>query len=286
MHAVDPTGKVPLIDRSFETLILSHVDQDILEVRMNRPATLNALNGRMLGELLEVFEGLQNDRATRVVILTGEGRGFCSGADMTEPTAPGSIPGTEGMGELGFVYRFQEYIARLVLAVHECDKPVIAAVNGVAVGGGFALAMVSDVRIISEKARFSAGFIKTGLSAADVGTSYVLPRLVGAGIASELMLTGRLFDAQEAREIRFANRVVAPDDLAAAALEQARAIRENSEYGVWMTKKTLRSSLDAPSLRHAMEMENRTQVLGYFTGCMDAMREAFQNGEKPEWKRL
>jgi enoyl-CoA hydratase len=275
-----------LADRAFATLRLGEIEDGILEVRLNRPDRLNALNAAMTGELIEVFEGLGNCRDTRVAIVTGAGHGFCSGADMLDPAAPGAIPGSEGMGELGFVYRFQEYLARAVLAIHECDKPVIAAVNGAAVGGGLALALASDIRLAGENARFGAVFIKTGLSNCDVGTSYLLPRLTGAGIAAELMLTGRLVDATEAREIGLANRVVASDGLDGAALELARAIRENSEYGVWMTRKGLRAALDAPSLRHAMEMENRTQVLGYFTGTMTAMRDAFAKGKKPEWPKL
>lgn len=275
-----------LTDTKFETLGVSQIEDGILEVRLNRPDRLNALSGKMVGELIAAFEGLNDDRHSRVVILTGAGRGFCSGADMQEEATPGAIPGSDGMGELGFVYRFQEYIARAILAIHECDKPVIAAVNGVAVGGGLSIALAADVRFASDQARFGAVFIKTGLSACDVGCSYLLPRIVGAGIASELMLSGRICDATEAQQIRLINRLVAPQDLMETALDQARAIRENAEYGVWMTKKGLRSALDAPSLRHAMEMENRTQVLGYFTGAMTAMRDAFVNGGKPEWPRL
>ncbi len=275
-----------LINRSFENLRLSELDEDIIEVRLNRPERLNALGRGLLADLIDAFEGLNNDRRTRVVVLTGEGRGFSSGADLQESAGPGAIPGSEGMSELGFVYRYQEYLARAVLAIHECDKPVIAAINGVAVGGGLGLALASDVRIASEDARFGAVFIKTGLSSCDVGSSYLLPRIVGAGMASELMLTGRIFDAAEAREIRLVNRVVAAATLADTVLAQARAIRENSEFGVWMTKKGLRSGIDAPSLRQAIEMENRTQVLGYFTGCMTDMRDSFAKGEKPVWRRL
>ena len=275
-----------LTDRSFETLALREVDEAILEVRLNRPDRLNAINATMVAELIAVFEGLNDDRHYRVALLTGEGRGFSSGADMLEPALPGAIPGSEGMGELGFVYRFQEYLARAILAIHECDKPVIAAVNGVAVGGGLAFALASDIRLASDHARFGAVFLKTGLSNCDVGTSYLLPRLVGAGLAAELMLTGRIIAAEEASAIGLANRVVAGDALPQAALDVARAIRENAEYGVWMTKKGLRAALDAPSLRHAMEMENRTQVLGYFTGAMTAMREAFGKGGKPDWPKL
>lgn len=152
--------------------------------------------------------------------------------------------------------------------------------------GGLGIALASDVRMASSKAKFGAVFIKTGLSAADVGTSYFLPRLVGAGVAAELMLTGRIFQADEAREIRLVSRVVAPESLDEAARATARAIAENSEYGVWMTKKTLWSNVDAPSLRQAMELENRTQVLGTFTGCMEASIEAFAQGRPPRWKPL
>jgi len=267
-------------------LACTRLEAGILEVRMNRPERLNALNPGLIGELITVFRGLQQDRQTRVVIFTGAGKGFCAGADLQEFVAPGGIPGTTGMSQLGFVYKFQEYLSELMLAIHECDKPVIAAVNGAAVGGGLGLALASDIRIASEAAKFGAVAIKTGLSAADVGTSYILPRLVGAGIAAELMLSGRIFQAEEARDLRLVSRVVAPQDLDGAALVMARAIAENAEYGVWMTKKTLWSNVVASSLRQAMELENRTQVLGTFTGSMEAAMEAFAEGRKPRWKSL
>jgi enoyl-CoA hydratase len=269
-----------------ETVSCRTLEPGILEVRMNRPDRLNALNPTLIGDLIDVFRQLQLDRETRVAIITGEGKGFCSGADLQDYATPGTIPGTSGMTHLGFVYKYQEYLTQLMLAIHECDKPVVAAINGAAVGGGFAIALASDVRIASTAARFGAVFIKTGLSACDVGTSYFLPRLVGAGVAAELMLTGRIFKADEAREIRLVTRVVEPEALEGAALETARAIAENSEYGVWMTKKGLWSNVDAPSLRHAMELENRTQVLGNFTGCMEEAIAAFGAGRKPQWKRL
>ena len=269
-----------------KTVICREIEEGILEVRLNRPDRLNAINATLIKELIEVFRGLQCDRNTRVVILTGEGKGFCSGADLQEHAGPGAIPGTEGMGQLGFVYKFQEYLAESMLAIHECDKPVITAVNGAAVGGGFAIALASDIRIASTAAKFGAVFIKTGLSNCDVGTSYFLPRLVGASTAAELMLTGRIFRADEARTMQLVSRVVALEDLATAALETARAIAENSEYGVWMTKKGLWSNVDASSLRQAMELENRTQVLGTFTGCMEEAMKTFGMGAKPRWKPL
>jgi len=269
-----------------DTVICRRLEEDILEVRLNRPERLNALTAPLVGELLGVFEGLRDDRATRVVVLTGAGKGFCAGADLQEPAAPGDVPGTSGMTPLGFVYKFQEYLARLVLAVHECEKPVIAAVNGAAVGGGFALALAADIRLASSAARFGDVVIRTGLSGCDVGMSYLLPRIVGAGVAAELMLTGRVLDAAEARELRLVSRVVEPDALDAAALETARSIAAHSEYGTWMTKRGLALAIEAPSLRHAIEIENRTQVLGTFTGCFEESARAFAERRPPRWKPL
>ncbi|MCU0969473.1 MAG: enoyl-CoA hydratase-related protein [Rubrivivax sp.] len=269
-----------------ETIACRTPEEGILEVRLNRPERLNALSTTLAGELLQVFEGLQQDRRTRVVILTGAGTGFCAGADLQQSAAPGDVPGTAGMTSLGFVYKFQEYLARLILAIHECDKPVVAAVNGAAVGGGLGLALAADIRVASSSARFGAVVIRTGLSACDVGTSYFLPRLVGAGVAAELMLTGRVFGADEARSIGLVSRVTAPEALDAAALDLARAIAGHAEYGVWMTKKGLWSAVDAPSLRHAVEMENRTQVLGTFTGCFEEAARAFVDKRPPRWKPL
>jgi enoyl-CoA hydratase len=263
------------------------LEEGILELRLNRPDRYNALSEELVGELTGVFRELNNNREVRVVILTGEGKAFCAGADLkSEDSAAGSVPGTEGMGQLGYVYKFQEYLANLMLAIHECDKPVIAAVNGAAVGGGLAIALASDIRIASEHAKFGAAFIKVGLSACDVGSSYFLPRIVGVSAASELMLTGRNVRAEEARQLQLVSRVVPASDLQASALELARSIAANNEYGVWMTKKGLRANLDAPSLRHAMELENRTQVLGYFSGNMEEAMQAFVEGRAPNWKSL
>lgn len=272
-----------------QTLLSEKIEPDILQLTLNRPDRLNALDATLTGELIDCFRALNNDRSTRVVMLTGAGKGFCAGADLKPEDGQGQgggIPGTEGMGQLGYVYKYQEYIAQMILAIAECDKPVIALVNGAAVGGGLAIALASDIRIASDRARFSAAFIKTGLSSCDVGTSYFLPRTVGVSAATELMLTGRVFDAAEAQDLGLTTRCVDPAELQAAGLETARSIAENSEYGVWMTKKGLRANLDAPSLRHAMEVENRTQVLGYFSGCMEESMQAFQEGRPPRWSPL
>ena len=268
-------------------VLTRELDHEILEVKLNRPDRFNALNEEVIGSMIEIFKGLNRDRNTRVVILTGEGRGFCSGADLrAEDSQAGSVPGTEGMSDLGYVYKYQEYLAEMILAIHDCDKPVIAAVNGAAAGGGLSIAAACDIRIGSEKSKYGAVYIKTGLSGCDVGSSYFLPRLMGLSAATDLMLTGRVIDAQEAQQLGLISRVVAPESLMNEALATAKEIRSNSEYGVWMTRKGLRTNLDAPSLRHAMEIENRQQVLGYFSGCMEEAMASFQERRPPQWKQL
>ncbi len=262
------------------------ISEGIKEVRLNRPEALNAITPELLGEIIAAFKQLNQDREIRAVILTGEGKGFCSGADLKQDSSAGNIPGTENMSPLGFVYKYQEYLTEAILAIHECDKPVIAAVNGAAVGGGFALSLAADLRIASTKAKFGAVFIKTGLSSCDVGTSYFLPKYIGPTKALELMLTGRIFDAEEAAGLGLLNAVVDPDKLLDEAVKLASSIAENAEYGVWMTKKGFWANLDAPSLRHAMEIENRQQTLGYFTGCIEEAMAAFQEGRVPNWKKL
>ena len=138
----------------------------------------------------------------------------------------------------------------------------------------------------ADDAFFAAQFIRVGLSSCDVGTSYLLPRLVGPTVAAELMLTGRRFDAAEAERIGLLNRRVPGDELLDTAVALGAAIAANSEYGVYMTKIGLWANLDAPSLRHAIELENRTQVLGTFTGNMTEAAAAFREKREPEWRPI
>ena len=269
-----------------EVVLAEKIADQVLLLTFNRPEKLNAISPQLLAELMQLIEQVNLDRDVRVVLLTGAGKGFCSGADLSSRDGPGAIPGTEGMGELGFIYKYQEYLAKAMMALHQCDKPVIAVVNGAAVGGGLAFSLACDFRVASTKARFGSVFIKTGLSSCDVGTSFFLPKLIPPTMALELMTTGRIFSAQEAQQLGLLNRLVEPEQLMDAALELAQQIVDNSEYGVWMTKKGFWQNLTAQNLQQAMEIENRTQVLGCFTGCMDASMDAFAKGEKPNWPRL
>ena len=187
---------------------------------------------------------------------------------------------------MGFINVLQENLAELILAIHEAPQPVIAAVHGGAVGGGFALSLASDLRIATDDAYFAAHFIRVGLSSCDVGTSYLLPRIVGPTLAAELMLTGRRVPAAEALGMGLLNRVTSPDELLSTAVELGGMITANSEYGVVMTKRGMWANLDTNSIRHAMELENRTQVLGCFTGNMREAGQAFVEKRPPQWKPM
>lgn len=253
-------------------------------VTINRPERRNALSASVVADLSRAFAELRGDRATSVVVLTGAGEGFCAGADLSGEHDP--APDTEGRNEVGVVYRAQEQLADLVLAIHECDKPVVAAVHGAAVGGGLALALACDLRVATPTARFGAVFIRVGLSSCDVGVSYFLPRIVGATRAAELMLTGRHFSGEEADRFGMLNTLAPEGQHVEAAVGLAEQIAQWTEYGVWMTKKGLWTNLDAPSARHAIELENRTQVLGTFTGNMREAAAAFRERRNPEWRPM
>ncbi|MEX1217183.1 MAG: enoyl-CoA hydratase-related protein [Acidimicrobiales bacterium] len=260
------------------------VGEGIARVTLNDPDRYNALTPALIDGLTDAFASIRRDREIRVVILDGNGRGFCAGADMS---ATGGVPDrSRDRGPVGFVHEMQEHLMEVVLAIHEIPQPVIAALNGAVVGGGLALALTCDLRVASNEAYFASHFIRVGLSSCDLGTSYWLPRICGPTIAAELMLTGRRFSATEALEYGLLNRIVDDEALLATAVELAEAIAANSEYGVRMTKVGMWANLDASSLRAAMELENRTQVLGTFTGNMTEAGEAFREKRAPNWKSM
>jgi enoyl-CoA hydratase len=163
-------------------------------------------------------------------------------------------------------------------------QPIIAAVNGAASGGGLALALASDIRIAAASARFNVAFVRIGLSGCDIGVSWLLPRLIGASRAYELLLTGRFVDAEEALRIGLAVRVVPDDQLLAAALESAELIRNNSPFGVQMTKEVMWSQLEIGSLAAGIDLENRTQLLASTTGDMGEAMQAFLEKRPPEFR--
>jgi enoyl-CoA hydratase/carnithine racemase len=261
------------------------IEDNIACITLNRPERLNAIDGSLIDGVDAALDVL-SDGQHRVAIITGAGRGFCAGADLSGTGQAWTQPASPDTPPFKVNYDAQVRLANLFTRIYELDIPVIAAVNGVAVGGGLAFTLVSDIRIASEQARFGSVFIKAGFSSMDMGTSYLLPKIVGAGVARELMLTGRIIDADEASRIKLVHEVVAADDLIPAALRKAREIAENNAYGVWQTKIGLNAALDAPSLRHAIEIENRTQILSGFTNNPVEAAKAHMEKRAPTWDPL
>lgn len=239
------------------TLDLERRDGGILLLRLNRPARLNALDEVLVGELRDALAAVGADDTTRVVVLTGAGRAFCAGLDVRDfgPSAP---PADASADER---LRFQEMMGLLPVALRSLPQPVIAAVNGPAVGGGFALCLGSDLRLAGASASFANGAILLGLSGAEMGMSYHLPRIVGTSIAADWMLTGRTVPADEAYRCGLVSEVVDDDRLLDRAFELAGMIAANAPLGVRMTKRALQVNTDAPDLLAALELENRNQVL-------------------------
>ncbi len=266
-------------------IIVDIVEPGIVVLTMNRPERLNALGLGMVDELRSALAAMDDDPAIRVVVLTGAGRGFCSGADVQSAVEGAGEP-DPNKNPVAAVFQAQERIAALNELIHRMRTPVIAAVNGAAVGGGFSLALACDIRFTSESAKFGAIFITLGVSSCDMGTSYLLPKIVGISRAAELMLTGRKFDAAEAQAIGLVQDVVADGEVVARALQTARQIAANSPMAVWMTKETLWRNVDAPSFRHALDMENRTQVMCTFSGELQNAFEGFVHKTTPVWKDL
>ena len=263
------------------TVTIDHPTPDVALVTLDRPERLNAMSHALVADLHAALDEVGADNTCRVVVLTGAGRGFCAGLDLK---GTGPAPGTEGLGRPQAGLTAQQHIARLVPKLRGLRQPVIAAVNGAAAGGGLALALASDVRIAAESARFNVAFVRIGLSGCDIGVSWLLPRLVGASKAFELMLTGRLIDAAEADRIGLVSRVVPDGQVVDAALEVAAEIAANSPFGVWMTKEVMWSNLETGSLQAAIDLENRTQILTSMTEDMPEAMTAFLEKRPPEFR--
>jgi enoyl-CoA hydratase/carnithine racemase len=204
-----------------------------------------------------------------VVVLTGQGRGFCSGLDVRD-FGP-SMPADDATVLENLTH--QERMAALPVRVRELPQPVIAAVNGAAVGGGFALALASDIRLCATSARFGNGAIHLGLTGGEMGLSYLLPRAVGASVASEWMLTGRMIDAVEAERRGLVSEVLEPEALLDRALELAATIAAFPALSTRLTKRTIQANVDAPDLWTAMELENRNQLITHATPESAALRK-------------
>ncbi len=247
----------------------------IVLLRLSRPERLNALDEVLVDELLQACAGITAERDVRVVILTGAGRAFCSGMDVRD-FGPSSLDATAPAIDR---LRFQEMMASLPLAVRNMPQPVIAAVNGPAVGGGLALCLASDLRICSASATFGNAAINLGLSGAEMGMSYYLPRVVGLTVAADWMLTGRTVSADEARQSGLVSELVEDERLLNRAVELASLIAAHSPLAAQMTKRALQVNTDAPDLIAALELENRNQVLAYATEEAAAARRRWASKE-------
>ena len=225
---------------------------------LDRPDELNAMNVDLCSALHEELDRIAADRSCRAVVLTGAGRAFCVGLDLR---GYGEAPGNDGTDNARDRLGNQEHLSRLVLKLRETPQPVITAVNGAAAGFGLALALGSDIRYAAPEAVFRAVFLNVGVSNCDMGTSWLLPRLVGAARAHELMLSGRRVRAEEAERIGLVAEVVAADVLLDRAVETAEQVAAWAPWGIRLTKQGMWTALEIPSLRAAIEYEDRQQIM-------------------------
>src|ERR1700722_1425700 len=251
------------------TFRLEDVAAGVKLLTLNRPERLNAVNWTMVEELEATFAALRVATDVRAVVLTGEGSEFCAGLDIKDPRS-------FDQENTVHAYDLQEMFGRMCAALGQVTIPVIAAVNGVASGAGFVFALAADMRVAVPEARFNMANVRIGFSGCDLGSSYWLPRYVGLGVASELLMTGRFIGAEEAERPGIVNRLVDAESLLESSIALAAEIALNSPFAVRMTKQEVRANVDAPSLSSAIELENRTQILCTRTRDFEEALSAFQ----------
>jgi enoyl-CoA hydratase/carnithine racemase len=244
----------------------------VRRLTMNRPDELNAMTAELCEALHRELARISAERAVRAVVLTGAGRGFCAGVDLR---GYGAAPGNDGSDAPRDRLANQEHMSRLVLALRALPQPVLAAVNGPAAGLGLALALGCDIRYAAPEAVFRVAFINIGVSNCDMGTSWLLPRLIGASRSHELMLTGRRVDAHEALQIGMVADVVADGGLPERALQAAGQIASLAPWGVRLTKQGMWSALEIASEEAALEYEDRQQIMATFGRAVPEAIEAF-----------
>ncbi len=237
-------------------------------VRLNRPDCLNAMSIDLCLELEAALRGVGDDNECRVVILTGAGRGFCSGLDLRDQSM---IPNIDGLTVPRIGPRAIRIYSRVIPVMRHLPQPIIAAVNGVAYGGGMCLTLAADIRIAAESAVFNSTGIVNGLTSTELGASWLLPRLVGTAHSSDILLTGRRVDAAEALRMGLVSRVTPDDTILESALEIAEGMCKFSPYGLHMTKQVIWANLETASLDAAIELEDRNQIM---LGMTDNLPEA------------
>lgn len=237
-----------------ETPLLVAEQGGVAWLTMNRPERLNALDAGLTDALRLYFQALDNRPEIRVVVLQGAGRGYCAGLDLKDRVdrKPADVQAS---------FAGQKSIRDIMIAMRECPQPIVSIVQGAASGGGLGIALASDIRIATPDARFNAAFIKIGVSGCDMGSSYFLPRMVGASVASEMLLTGRFLDAQRAHALGLVSKVDALPALQAEARQLADEMLDATPLALRLTKDCLNHNIDAAGLRAAIAMEDRNQML-------------------------
>jgi enoyl-CoA hydratase len=254
----------------------------VRQITLNRTERMNAMSFDLVTGLHEAFESVRHDNDCYVVVLTGAGRGFCSGLDLEDVGMP---PGSETLPMSRIAIRAMEYFANLVPTMRSLPQPIIAAINGAAFGGGMCLAVGADIRLAGESAVFCGAGVNNGLTGTELGVSYLLPRLIGASRSNEIILTGREVGAEEAEHIGLVARVVPDAQLLEEALETASRMAELSAHGLAMTKKVLWSNLEVGSLEAAIDLESRNQLLVRLTTQnLDEAIRARREGRKPTFE--
>lgn len=247
-------------------------------VTLDNPSRLNSMSFALVADLYAALEDVGADNECRVVVLTGAGRSFCSGLELEHAGLP---PGAAELGRHRMGMRAMEYMGGIVPAMRSIPQPIVAAIKGPAYGGGMCLSLGADIRLAGTSAVFCGAGISNGLSGTELGVSWLLPRAVGTSNSAEILLTGKKVDAEEALRIGLVSRVV-PDD---AVLDEAPAMAERmcafSPFGLALTKDTIWTSLEVGSLRAAVDLENRTQLLAGHTGNLNEASAAFKEKRPP-----
>ncbi|MDO8704323.1 MAG: enoyl-CoA hydratase-related protein [Sulfuricaulis sp.] len=252
------------------------VDGAVAWVTLNRPAQLNALDPALIDALMRFFTSLTERPDIRVVVLQGAGRAFCAGYDLkhnAEPRPLGVVTGLET----------QRRVRNVMLAMRRCPQPIVCLVQGAASGGGFALALASDIRLATPDARMNAAFIRIGLSGCDVGVSYFLPRMVGSSVAAELLLTGRFLGAARALALGLVSTVAPLPELQTEARALVADMLNTSPLGLRLTKDALGLAVDAASLEAVIAMEDRNQILCASTDDFKEGVQAFLGKRQPQY---
>jgi len=253
---------------------LYEVRDGVATITLNRPEVLNALTFEVYAQLRELFEALRFDDAVKVVVLTGAGEGFCSGGDVH--AIIGELLRRDMKGHL----EFTRMTGAVVQNMRQLDKPILAALNGTTAGAGAVLALASDLRIASERARFAFLFSRVGLTGADMGAGYLLPRVVGLGRAFELLLLGDTIDAATAERFGLVNRVVPHEQLLPVVYEWARRLANGPTLAISMTKRMINNELSM-DLSSAIEAEVQAQALLLMGEDHRIFYEAFTAKQKP-----